>query len=797
MIQIEVTACQWKVLGRAVRRKSGHVCCRRSRLGWKSGLTLALHTLLVTDALGQTIGGVPLSRGSDDAPVDVTIWSDVRSPLAREAYEALSHVDGQHARVTFKFLPSEDDSQDDRVARGLCAAKRQGKYEQMHAWIARRRLLKNDSQVTDRARELGLNPLRFERDFSGDTCAREIVRDRLDAARVSATAHSPPDSTLATINGTLLVDASGPDLVKSIKLARTANTSSPKRDLYWNVWAEESDVLTFKPAARLRANTTYLLALDLAALKYSDASSSARLPSDVRAMLEAWALDARDGQVPLNVVMIPDGAHFVSPAVTSQRVSIDADKVRAFANIGRAAEIEDPFGELRKHSEQDFRFGPGATFELRTAEKEGWGTVNFHIWTARWRPLHAFSVSLCVSRSDGDSPCERPVATSEADASVVIGGLDKLPAPAASILFFATGPNDVVRAVLQPGSGPNFAKAAVWSLRDSAASLSQQLRETILPEIGRATSDAELNRVGANLFDLFFPDDAGSKHGRHALLKLLNPGANSRPELVVSFKLGGPDPPLVVPFHTMRPGELTDFIGKYARIETPLERQTFQPLNGCLNKWHIMLPTRGAGQMGDTALDQAMTFLRGGDGMNNQLGAVMRWMDRTPAVFRDWTDVLKMLSPNPLPSEPAPSSVLAFLSHHERGQLRVSSTAFIQSHDIRTKFRQPSVAVLAGCGTAGPAASQIIRAMNVAGISTILATSAEISGYMGAQFLECFTDAIEKNGQDRTFTIGRAFDASVVCVKQAIEPGTKVPYGARANKLMLLGNPHVRVCAPR
>jgi hypothetical protein len=166
------------------------------------------------------------------------------------------------------------------------------------------------------------------------------------------------------------------------------------------------------------------------------------------------------------------------------------------------------------------------------------------------------------------------------------------------------------------------------------------------------------------------------------------------------------------------------------------------------------------------------------------------------AVFSAWVNTA---------SPEQPSTALLLLSHHSDNQLFWDKTDPIPASIFHVRFRSPSIVVFNACGTAKPGETQVIRNLNVNGVSSVIATYAEVPGGMAGRFSSILVDLLQKKRASSSYFLSQAvYDAVQKLHDEPIDqtglppgslpPGTK--YGPFALLFGLVGNGGVRVCVP-
>jgi hypothetical protein len=139
--------------------------------------------------------------------------------------------------------------------------------------------------------------------------------------------------------------------------------------------------------------------------------------------------------------------------------------------------------------------------------------------------------------------------------------------------------------------------------------------------------------------------------------------------------------------------------------------------------------------------------------------------------------------------------VLVLLGHHDANRFFFKKNDNFIYTSIERNFREPSVAILSGCGTGGPGALKVIQGFNESGVTAIVATSFEVSPHMAGQFLDCMAQVVAAARQEsKEITMSHAYAGAILCLRGKAFDGIK--YGARALLYSLFGNGYVRLCQP-
>jgi thioredoxin family protein len=127
--------------------------------------------------------GAP-SRGPDDAPVTIAVWSDFGCPHCKLAMPILEDELEKRApsvRLVHKFYPLGQNAQSFAAATAAIAAQAQGKYWEMEALLFGDQRAHAESDLVKDADALKLDMKRFKADMSSDRAKATIARDKAEA----------------------------------------------------------------------------------------------------------------------------------------------------------------------------------------------------------------------------------------------------------------------------------------------------------------------------------------------------------------------------------------------------------------------------------------------------------------------------------------------------------------------------------------------------------------------------------------------------------------------------------------
>jgi len=127
------------------------------------------------------------SRGPEDAPVTIVVWSDFQCPACKHTLPVIDEAAEKHAkhvRLVHKFYPLKFHTHAEVAAKAAVAAHNQGRY-----WPMEKLLFDNQNALTETdldryAKSLGLDMARFHADMTSEKTAAAIQRDKAEADKV-------------------------------------------------------------------------------------------------------------------------------------------------------------------------------------------------------------------------------------------------------------------------------------------------------------------------------------------------------------------------------------------------------------------------------------------------------------------------------------------------------------------------------------------------------------------------------------------------------------------------------------
>jgi protein-disulfide isomerase len=126
------------------------------------------------------------SRGPEDAPVTVVVWSDFQCPACKHALPVVDEAVDKHAkhvRLVHKNYPLKFHTHAEGAAKAAVAAHNQGRY-----WQFEKLLFDNQSALTETdldryAKAVGLDMGKFHADIGSEKTAAVIQRDKSEAEK--------------------------------------------------------------------------------------------------------------------------------------------------------------------------------------------------------------------------------------------------------------------------------------------------------------------------------------------------------------------------------------------------------------------------------------------------------------------------------------------------------------------------------------------------------------------------------------------------------------------------------------
>lgn len=563
-------------------------------------------------------------------------------------------------------------------------------------------------------------------------------------------------------------------------------------DPVWNVWAERSSSPVFRPE-NLQRGQDYSVVVNLAALKFRESQGNRVYSQDVAAPFAEWMsrhpeLDAAD----IEVLVVPDGRYLQLLDQRTKVLTVDLKQARLVHDEGFTLDGS-PFEVLRSHQGRaPFSFGM-VSFRARVPKTAPLGNapVALSFWVDG-RPVDEVAVNLCVA-ADATTTCP----TSQAAQEHTLRGADLADTggPPGGALHVIERGNDVV-GVFRCSHCQNGAYLT-WTVgRQTAGWLSDRINELVQRLTPPLADQKRFLQEGDALHNLLFPDpqDPDGAEADRAFARFISTArsatAGAPPTSLFVRVLPNEPTLLLLPVGLMRV-PLADgtkaYVGFSVNVESPLELQDYTVPQGCISNWVLFTPPPGE-DLGEASTARAYANARG-------------WLDSVAKTcpgcsYTDPGRFVEWLSGGAGTGQPVTGQALVVLSQYRNNSLffdsAVDNPPSVPSASIRRRFGSPSFALLDACGTAAPGGSEFARSLNLHGVSTVLSTSAAISGSLGGHFLEAFMNEIREHPD---YSVSRArFEAVKVVSRRKEREGRT--YGEQALLFSLAGNGRLRLCPP-
>jgi len=157
-----------------------------NRLYLKEGKTGEIRIVSLTYRYDIDTVGAP-SKGPDDAPVTLVVFSDFQCPYCSKLVPVLAQIEAAYpekVRIVFKNFPLRSHRYARAAAIAGLAADEQGKFWPLHDKLFLNYNRLNDSLINDLAVEAGLDMKRFTESLNNPGLADRISNDIREARRV-------------------------------------------------------------------------------------------------------------------------------------------------------------------------------------------------------------------------------------------------------------------------------------------------------------------------------------------------------------------------------------------------------------------------------------------------------------------------------------------------------------------------------------------------------------------------------------------------------------------------------------
>ena len=582
------------------------------------------------------------------------------------------------------------------------------------------------------------------------------------------------------------------EYLKAVKMGQKLLASRPPTPppaklgpLFWNVWAEEGSEVKFNPVTHLEPRTEdskpeYTIYIHLSNLGYEKEGFVTWKPGEkLINLVDEQLRILTEPSLTLQVILIPDSDYFAPPKKLVKDLTIDLNRIRK--QSGSLYIADNPLEVLRRQRIlPDFVFGSTFFEGIKTREKEGTGHIGLAMWH-NGKPVEDLTLAFCISSSGCVE--ETPKLSSQEKKLLPLNL--SLP-PAAALHFFGLGSEKVVGIFWNNEKSEKF---ITWEINRSPREFYDYFETTLIPGFNNAKTPDQWRNTGFAFFNLLFPKTNGGLDGGSEFKKYVKKHIREKPFeskdlplLFVRFTENKEGLPFIIPLGLMAidiEGGKKEFIGFHFKIEAPLRVERFLDKPKCITRWVISLPTQDE----DEKLKKAYKRI-GNDVISTWKANAKEEFFEDIRSFGDWIEKLKADNT---------STAIIVMSHHGKNVLSDSTGEVISSNVLR-EFTQPSMAILNGCGTMEPGATDIIKQLNERGITTVIATSTSVDAVMAGDFLDCLGREVEVKGieEKKEITISELFVRTLKCLY------SKNPnYRTNVLRYSLLGDGDLRLCFPK
>jgi hypothetical protein len=553
----------------------------------------------------------------------------------------------------------------------------------------------------------------------------------------------------------------------------------------WNIWVENySTSAQFLPIKKLLKNKTYLLIVNLTGidLKGKPGVYSSAISPEFSKTLDK---DARK-IVPIDVLVLPEGAFFDPPTPRIATVPINVGKIRAARNR-KFSVSQDLLDYLRQNPQGPLVYGE-KEFSVRTKDETGTTFIALSFWVDGKVPVDEAVLPVCVVESESD---ECPTKDSPVAGFMGIDSVrtamqrGELAYPDAAVHFVEAGSRSVV-GIFRCNVCTNWSKGQfmAWELGDSAQELQYYLAGTVLKDFEDASNRKAFLDHGEEFFNTLFPPTASgqAQEARDAFVGFVRDHWNQMkptPSVFIRLLPQEGDPLFLIPFGLIVPPGYQDFLGFHFRVETPLENQNYETPQSCIANWTLLVPD-------SKTPDDALRMARAPFASN--IRSFRAWNGHATVYdrldeFRNWAKA----------KGDQRNTAVLILSHHDANRLYFLGNDALESKGVSRHLKPPSVVILNACGTGSPGAWDFVRKFNSNGASAAIATSISVEANMAGLFLMRLMEEL-KNDEP----LGQAkFDAALAVSKMnQPAPNQTEKYGPRILIYVLAGNGGLTLCTP-
>ncbi len=159
----------------------------------KAQAAAAVNSRFSPDVVRKVTVGASPTRGSEDAPVTIIVFSDFQCPACGATVPLLDSLMEHHrndVRLVHKFYPLKKHTRARPAAYAAVAAMKQGKYWEMEKIIFENQEALSDEDLERYAERIGLDIVRYRVDVSSPATQEVVDRD-VEAGDTVGVAHTP------------------------------------------------------------------------------------------------------------------------------------------------------------------------------------------------------------------------------------------------------------------------------------------------------------------------------------------------------------------------------------------------------------------------------------------------------------------------------------------------------------------------------------------------------------------------------------------------------------------------------
>lgn len=652
----------------------------------------------------------------------------------------------------------------------------------------------------------------------------KITQGQLRKARAEASRANQEMATKLTALDTSVHQELATKAKQQEAAARLRKASDP----IWNAWTEQSKKTTYE-AKHLQLNEPAVLVVDLAALRYDEDRTwkDAGVYSPmVEPSFGKWLSTLGAEEQPVKITIFPDERYFghpVSSNESSQDFTIPLRRIRDVQSKGYSLN-ESALDYLKAHGgKADFDFG-SVSFPLHP-KKEGVSWIAVIVWLNN-RPITEFAYPACIAASLRESCDDLPPRPASLLKGVDLTSPDREPDAALTIVDRV---DEQVGVFSCPACGSNGRLS--WTVpkraddfADAIKSIAGRIGRIPLKGATRELYERQFHIASLDLYALIFGEKGENKKqgvlgtqresgraafsefvatSRNAMLAKKSPSSlfvrliQSKPELILA-PIGMLE---VETSNSERPtnqvtDEIPDLVGFYVDLQSPLPEQDYTRSSACYSNWVMLVPPenpkgvpKGHSSFDDVKLARskfADWIKKFGESCKD---CVMD--DEDMHNFQDWISGVRNRD----------ADAVIILSHHDGAKGIYFDAGYdspsISEDSVHRTFQQPSVAILAACGTAEIGQLRWVKALNEHEVYSMIATSTDVAPEMAGIFLTKLLDELEAHKADtKPYTVAEARLNAIWELAKASD-SQDVKFGPRAVEFVLVGAGGVRLCPPK